>query len=375
MQGRSASALLPIMAVVLVAFLVIGMALPVLPLHVHHGLGLAPSSSGSSPAASSRLRCSRACGRDATRTHAARSARSSSACSPRSLAGLLYLLSLASPGRRGYRSASCCAAARCSARPRASSSPAASAGALRSPDRRTPDASSRGSAWRCSPRSRRRAGRRLALCARAASARSRPQRRSCRCSRCCSSRRLAPVRAAARRACRSSRGRRRGLDARAWLRAQQRRLRRDDRLQLAPLRRARMESRVAALQRVRGCARDRAPHARTCAGPPRRREGRARFGPRRSDRPRADLALPGPHAGRDGRRARRLWLCAGLSRARRGSGAPRAAAEPRPRDGRLHRLPRRGAGIWQPGARTRRGMARIGQRCSLPARSRCSPAP
>jgi MFS family permease len=33
-------ALLPVMAVVFVAFLVIGFALPVLPLHVHHGLGL-----------------------------------------------------------------------------------------------------------------------------------------------------------------------------------------------------------------------------------------------------------------------------------------------------------------------------------------------
>ena len=37
---RSIGALLPIMGVVLVAFLVIGMALPVLPLHVHQGLGL-----------------------------------------------------------------------------------------------------------------------------------------------------------------------------------------------------------------------------------------------------------------------------------------------------------------------------------------------
>src|SRR3954465_11171313 len=33
-------ALLPIIAVVLVGFLVIGLALPVLPLHVHQGLGL-----------------------------------------------------------------------------------------------------------------------------------------------------------------------------------------------------------------------------------------------------------------------------------------------------------------------------------------------
>src|SRR4051812_27077117 len=33
-------ALLPIMAVVFIAFLVIGLAMPVLPLHVHRGLGL-----------------------------------------------------------------------------------------------------------------------------------------------------------------------------------------------------------------------------------------------------------------------------------------------------------------------------------------------
>lgn len=37
---RSITALLPIMGVVLIAFLIIGLALPVLPLHVHHGLGL-----------------------------------------------------------------------------------------------------------------------------------------------------------------------------------------------------------------------------------------------------------------------------------------------------------------------------------------------
>ncbi len=37
---RATSALLPVMAVVLVAFLVIGVALPALPLHVHLGLGL-----------------------------------------------------------------------------------------------------------------------------------------------------------------------------------------------------------------------------------------------------------------------------------------------------------------------------------------------
>src|SRR5918993_1448920 len=37
---RVVAALLPIMAVVLIAFLVVGLALPVLPLHVHQGLGL-----------------------------------------------------------------------------------------------------------------------------------------------------------------------------------------------------------------------------------------------------------------------------------------------------------------------------------------------
>src|SRR5437868_830681 len=39
-RRQSVLALLPIMAVVSIAFLIIGFALPVLPLHVHHGLGL-----------------------------------------------------------------------------------------------------------------------------------------------------------------------------------------------------------------------------------------------------------------------------------------------------------------------------------------------
>src|SRR5205823_9367944 len=39
-QGRSVATLLPIMAVVFTAYLVIGIAMPVLPLHVHQGLGL-----------------------------------------------------------------------------------------------------------------------------------------------------------------------------------------------------------------------------------------------------------------------------------------------------------------------------------------------
>jgi len=39
-EGGPVTTLLPIMAVVLIAFLAIGLALPVLPLHVHQGLGL-----------------------------------------------------------------------------------------------------------------------------------------------------------------------------------------------------------------------------------------------------------------------------------------------------------------------------------------------
>src|SRR5262245_46173891 len=39
-QGGAITALLPIMSVVFVAYLVIGLAMPVLPLHVHQGLGL-----------------------------------------------------------------------------------------------------------------------------------------------------------------------------------------------------------------------------------------------------------------------------------------------------------------------------------------------
>src|SRR3974390_430824 len=39
-RGAATAALLPIMAAVFAAFIVIGLALPVLPLHVHQGLGL-----------------------------------------------------------------------------------------------------------------------------------------------------------------------------------------------------------------------------------------------------------------------------------------------------------------------------------------------
>ena len=39
-QGSAAAALVPIMGMVFIAFLVVGVAMPVLPLHVHERLGL-----------------------------------------------------------------------------------------------------------------------------------------------------------------------------------------------------------------------------------------------------------------------------------------------------------------------------------------------
>src|SRR4051794_20760411 len=83
-DGRGSIALFPIMAAVFVAFLVIGMAMPVLPLHVHEGLALSTFIVGLvagtqfGAAILSRV-CVCVCGRADTRMRAARSAPSSSA--------------------------------------------------------------------------------------------------------------------------------------------------------------------------------------------------------------------------------------------------------------------------------------------------------
>ena len=45
-ESRSIAALLPVMAAVFIAYLVIGLAMDVLPLHVHQGLGLSTFVSG-----------------------------------------------------------------------------------------------------------------------------------------------------------------------------------------------------------------------------------------------------------------------------------------------------------------------------------------
>ena len=77
-QPASVAPLIPIMAIVLIAFLIIGLALPVLPLHVHSASAHLPL--GLSPAASSARRCCRGCGQATTPIGEARSARLSLAC-------------------------------------------------------------------------------------------------------------------------------------------------------------------------------------------------------------------------------------------------------------------------------------------------------
>src|SRR6266704_6906951 len=95
-QGRSTATLLPIMAVVFIAYLVIGLAMPVLPVHVHHGLGLSTFVvglvAGSQFAASliSRMWA----GHHADRRGAKRAVVAGLLAA--AVAGLLYLLSLSS---------------------------------------------------------------------------------------------------------------------------------------------------------------------------------------------------------------------------------------------------------------------------------------
>ena len=154
-DARSVGAvLLPIMAAVSIAFLVMGIALPVLPLHVHQGLGLGTfvvglvADSQFMASLLSRVWAGRfADGRGAK--HAVVAGLLAAA-----MGGLLYLLSLRSSARPGHPSRYCCSAARSSAGPKASSSRVGSAGGWPSPARRTREGSSPGSGWQCSPPSR-----------------------------------------------------------------------------------------------------------------------------------------------------------------------------------------------------------------------------
>src|SRR4051812_989998 len=93
-QGSAAGALVPIMGMVFIAFLVVGLAMPVLPLHVHEGLGLSTFVvglvAGSQFAAS--LVCRVWAGRHADLRGAKHAVIAGLVAS--SGAGLLYLLSL-----------------------------------------------------------------------------------------------------------------------------------------------------------------------------------------------------------------------------------------------------------------------------------------
>ena len=123
-ESRPVTTLLPIMAVVLIAFLIIGLALPVATLHVHQGLGLSTFVvglvSGSQLAASLVSRVWSGHYADSRGAKRAVVAGLLTAV----VAGLLYLLSLgfiacrsASSARPGYLSRYCFSAAPCSVRP------------------------------------------------------------------------------------------------------------------------------------------------------------------------------------------------------------------------------------------------------------------
>ena len=77
-QCRSGAALLPIMAAVFIAFIVIGLAIPVLPLHVHQGLGLGTFLVGLVAGSQLPLQSCRGCGQAGMRTREGLSTPSSS---------------------------------------------------------------------------------------------------------------------------------------------------------------------------------------------------------------------------------------------------------------------------------------------------------
>jgi MFS family permease len=116
-------ALLPLIAVVLVIFLVTGLAIPALPLHVHERLGLGTFVvglvSGTQFAASLISRVWS--GRYADRRGAKRTVVAGLIAA--AVSGLLLSSHWRSPTRRQFRLRSCCSAGRCWAAPKASSSP------------------------------------------------------------------------------------------------------------------------------------------------------------------------------------------------------------------------------------------------------------
>ena len=153
-------------------------------------------------------------------------------------------------------------------------------------------------------------------------------------------------------------GGRHGLDARPGFGTQQYRFRHDDRFQLVAIHRAQLESCMALIQAFAISL----VAARLFLGHLPDRLGGAKVAlisvfietvAWRS------FGCTGPSFRRGWRSAHRPWLCAGLSRPRRRSRSSCAAAEPWPRDGGLYRLPRCGARVWQPRTGPDRGMGRI----------------
>ena len=123
-QPASVAPLIPIMAVVLIAFLVIGIALPVLPLHVHQRLGFGAFVvglvTGSQFCASlaSRIWVGRFADRRGPKRAVVLGLLTAA------IAGLLYLLSLGFTGTPSISVIILLLGRACSVPPRASSSPA-----------------------------------------------------------------------------------------------------------------------------------------------------------------------------------------------------------------------------------------------------------
>ena len=113
----------------------------------------------------------------------------------------------------------------------------------------------------------------------------------------------------------------------------QRRLWRHHRLHRPAVRGQGLGQCLAGLHRVRRGLHRRPPVLRPSARQDRRRQGRAGVRDHRSGRPAADLGRGHGRHGLHRRRAHRLRLLAGLPRLRRGSRAPRAAADPQPGNG------------------------------------------
>ena len=246
------AALLPIMGVVLVAFLVIGMALPVLPLHVHQDLGFGAfvvglvTGSQFVAALASRVWS----GHFSDRKGAKRAMMAGLLTAV--TGGLLYFMSLQFTARPGIRVSILLLG-------RALLGGAESfiitggviwglvlagernAGARHCTGRY---GNVRCACGRCAARHRALSRRRLC----------RNRRRNDAAAAChnCARRRTGAGHAAARRTLGIAQGRRRGLDAEVWLGVQQHRLRLDDRVQLAAVSRTPLESCVAVVQRLRG---------------------------------------------------------------------------------------------------------------------------